>query len=63
MQEACTSFRYRLLTSTIKSYKMNIKKNMENGLDTKEVARLVKFIIDTPKDVMIPEVGIKNINN
>ena len=43
--------------------KMNIKKNMENGLDTKEVARLVKFIIDTPKDVMIPEVGIKNINN
>ena len=43
--------------------KMNIKKNMENGLDTKEVARLVEFIIDTPKDVMIPEVGIKNINN
>ncbi len=43
--------------------KMNIKKNMENGLDTKEVCRLIKFIIDTPKDVMIPEVGIKNINN
>lgn len=43
--------------------KMNIKKNMENGLDTKEVARLVEFIIETPKDVMIPEVSIKNINN
>lgn len=43
--------------------KMNIKKNMENGIDTKEVARLIKFIIETPKDVMIPEVGIKNINN
>lgn len=43
--------------------KMNIKKNMKNGLDTKEVARLVEFIIETPKDVMIPEVGIKNINN
>lgn len=43
--------------------KMNITKNMANGLDTKEVARLVKFIIDTPSDVMIPEVGIKNINN
>ena len=43
--------------------KMNIEKNMANGLDTKEVARLVRFIIDTPKDVMIPEVGIKNINN
>ena len=43
--------------------KMNIEKNMANGLDTKEVARLIQFIIDTPSDVMIPEVGIKNINN
>lgn len=43
--------------------KMNITKNMENGLDTKEVCRLVQFIIDTPSNVMIPEVGIKNINN
>lgn len=43
--------------------KMNISKNMANGLDTKEVARLIQFIIDTPSDVMIPEVGIKNINN
>ena len=43
--------------------KMNITKNMENGIDTKEVARLIQFIIDTPSDVMIPEVGIKNINN
>ena len=43
--------------------KMNITKNMDNGLDTKEVARLIEFIIDTPSDVMIPEVGIKNINN
>lgn len=43
--------------------KMNIQKNMANGLDTKEVARLIQFIIDTPSDVMIPEVGIKNINN
>ena len=43
--------------------KMNIEKNMTNGVDTKEVARLIQFIIDTPSDVMIPEVGIKNINN
>ena len=28
MQKACTSFRYRLFTSTIKPYKMNIKKNI-----------------------------------
>ena len=43
--------------------KLSIKKNMANGIDTKDVARLIKFIIDTPKEVMIPEVGIKNINN
>ena len=43
--------------------KLNIEKNMNNGVDTKEVARLIQFIIDTPSDVMIPEVGIKNINN
>ena len=43
--------------------KMNITKNMANGLDTKEVYRLVQFIIDTQNNVMIPEVGIKNINN
>lgn len=43
--------------------KLGIEKNMNNGLDLKEVARLVKFVIDTPKHVMIPEVGIKNINN
>ena len=43
--------------------KLNIEKNMANGVDTKEVSRLIEFIIATPKDVMIPEVGIKNINN
>lgn len=43
--------------------KLNIEKNMANGVDTNEVARLIRFIIDTPADVMIPEVGIKNINN
>lgn len=43
--------------------KLNIVKNMDNGLDTKEVCRLIQFIIDTPSNVMIPEVGIKNINN
>lgn len=43
--------------------KVNVEKNFDNGLDTKEVARLVRFIIETPKEVLIPEVGIKNINN
>lgn len=43
--------------------KLGIEKNMNNGLELQEVSRLVKFIVDTPKNVMIPEVGIKNINN
>ncbi|MBR3230954.1 SDR family oxidoreductase [Candidatus Saccharibacteria bacterium] len=42
---------------------LNIERDISNGVDTKEVARLIRFIIDTPADVMIPEVGIKNINN
>lgn len=43
--------------------KMNIDKNMNNGLDTKEVTRVIKFLSDTPKDVIIPEIGIKHIYN
>jgi len=43
--------------------KMNIEKAMDDGLDTKEVAKLIRFIIELPADVNIPEVGIKNINN
>jgi len=34
-----------------------------DGINAKEVARLVRFIIDTPRDVMIPGVEIKHINN
>lgn len=43
--------------------KMNIEKSMNDGLDTREVAKLIRFIITLPKDVNIPEVGIKNIYN
>lgn len=43
--------------------KMNIEKSMDDGLDTKEVATLIRFIMSLPADVNIPEVGIKNINN
>lgn len=43
--------------------KMNIQKNTENGIDTKEVAKLIEFIIALLNEVMIPEVGIKNIHN
>lgn len=43
--------------------KMNIEKSMDDALDTKEVAKLIRFILSLPKDVNIPEVGIKNILN
>jgi len=43
--------------------KMGIDKDMSDGLDTKEVARLIEFIINSDKDVSFPEVGIKNIRN
>jgi len=43
--------------------RMNINKNMDLAIETTEVAKLIKFIIDMPNDVMVPEVGIKNINN
>ena len=43
--------------------KMNIEKSMQDGLDTQEVANLIRFIMNLPADVNIPEVGIKHINN
>ena len=43
--------------------KMGIKKDMVDGLDTKEVARLVEFLLETNSKVVFPEVGIKNIDN
>ena len=43
--------------------KLNIEKSMSDGLETIQVAKLIKFILSLPKDVNIPEVGIKNILN
>ena len=43
--------------------KMNIEKSMDDGLDTKEVATLIRFIVSLPDNVNITEVGIKNIMN
>jgi uncharacterized protein len=43
--------------------KMGIEKDMSDALDTKEVARVVKFLLETNKAVNIPEIGIKNLNN
>ncbi len=43
--------------------KSNIFTTMDNAIDTKHVAELVEFIISLPKNINIPEVGIKNVFN
>ena len=43
--------------------KMGINKNMDDGLNLEELARVIDFIINTNKNTTIPEIGIKNINN
>lgn len=41
--------------------KMGIHKDMADGLDTQEVARTVKFLLETDPQVNIPEIGIKHL--
>lgn len=41
----------------------NVEEPITDGLDSKEVAKLITFILNLPKDVNIPEVAIKNIVN
>ena len=48
---------------TDKSDEMNVEKSLTDGLEPEEVAKLIRFILALPKDVNIPEVGIKNILN
>jgi uncharacterized protein len=43
--------------------KMGIQKDMTDSLDPKEVARVIKFLLETDSTVNFPEIGIKNINN
>ena len=43
--------------------KMGIEKDMNDALDPIEVARTVKFLLETDTNVNFPEIGIKNINN
>lgn len=40
--------------------KMGIDKDMSDGVDTKYVAQVIKFIISLPSDVCVPEIGIKH---
>jgi len=41
--------------------KIGIQKGMNDALDPKEVARVVKFLLETDSRVNFPEVGIKNL--
>ncbi len=43
--------------------KMGLKKDMNNALDTKEVAATVAFLLSTGEEVVFPEIGIKHIDN
>jgi 3-oxoacyl-[acyl-carrier protein] reductase len=43
--------------------KMGITKDMQDGLDPKYVAQTVDFLLQLPQVVVIPEIGIKHLDN
>ncbi len=43
--------------------KLGITKDMSDALEKSEVAKAIAFLVETPNHVMIPEFGIKHINN
>ncbi len=43
--------------------KMGIDKSMEDALDPDEVAKTVDFILSLNANILLPEIGIKNIDN
>jgi len=43
--------------------KMGIDKDMSKGLDTKEVAKTVEFLLSFDTPTTFPEIGIKHIAN
>jgi fengycin family lipopeptide synthetase B len=43
--------------------KMGIQKDMSDALDPKEVARVIKFLLETDSSINFPEIGIKNLLN
>jgi NADP-dependent 3-hydroxy acid dehydrogenase YdfG len=49
--------------STHMFIKMGIQKEMNDALDTEEVARTVEFILNSKPTTFFPEIGIKVINN
>ena len=43
--------------------KMGIKKDMSDGLDTKDMAKTIEFILSFGNETTFPEIGIKNLKN
>lgn len=42
--------------------KMGIQKDMGDAINPKEVARVVKFLLESDKNLNFPEIGIKSLN-
>lgn len=47
----------------IRVTKLGIDKDMLDALNPEEVAKVIEFLLSTSQDVLIPEIGIKNITN
>lgn len=43
--------------------KVGIHKDMKDGLDPAQAAQAISYLISLPPSIVIPEIGIKNINN
>lgn len=43
--------------------KTGVKKNFATALNPAEVAKVIKFVLESDQNVVFPEVGIKRINN
>ena len=43
--------------------KIGQKRNMDNAIKLEDMVQIIEFLIGLPSDVVIPEIGIKHINN
>ena len=43
--------------------KIGQKRNMDNAIKLEDMIQIIDFLITLPKDVVIPEIGVKHINN
>lgn len=43
--------------------KIGQKRNMNNAIQLEDMNQIIDFLIKLPKDIVIPEIGVKHINN